>query len=156
MLMVDDYTYARLDFRGDLDFVLPEDAQWGDLGKKYTHFFLFKCFCEFLSYSNVFVLYVHPKTNTKSFVDNTDVGPYRPPGTSPIQWGGEVVAAPQYAKDYQVVEQNLEGLTTDIPDMTLEKVPRHDQCHTVGVSSSMSRLIRRVSREVVCYRERHP
>jgi hypothetical protein len=50
MLMVDDYTYAELDFRGDPDLVLPEDAQWGEFGKKYTHFFLFKCFCEFLSY----------------------------------------------------------------------------------------------------------
>ena len=66
MLMVDDYAYAGLDFQGDLDLVFSEDAQWGDLGKKYTHFFLFKCFCEFLSYSNVFVLYVHPKTNTKN------------------------------------------------------------------------------------------
>jgi hypothetical protein len=56
MLMVDDYAYAMLDFQGDPDLVLPEDAQWGELGKKYTHFFLFKCFCEFLSYSNVFVL----------------------------------------------------------------------------------------------------
>ena len=56
MLMVNDYAYARLDFRRDLDLLLPEDAQWGELGKKYTHFFLFKCFCEFLSYLNVFVL----------------------------------------------------------------------------------------------------
>ena len=84
MSMVDDYAYARLDFRGDPDLVLPEDAQWGELGNKYTHFLFLNVF-EFLSYSNVFVLYVHPKTNTKSFVDNTDVGPYRPPDTSPIQ-----------------------------------------------------------------------
>jgi hypothetical protein len=91
------------------------------------------------------------------FVDNTDVGPYRPPGTSPIQRQGEVAAAPpQYAEDYQVVELNLEGLTTDIPDMTLEEIPRRDQRHTVGVSKSMGRLIRRVSRAVVCYHERHP
>jgi hypothetical protein len=99
---------------------------------------------------------LHPKTNTKSFVDNTDVGPYRPPDTSPIQRRGEVAAAPQYAEDYQVVEQNLEGLTADIPDMTLEEVPRRDQRHTVGVSTSMSRLLRRVARAVMCYRERHP
>jgi hypothetical protein len=91
------------------------------------------------------------------FVDNTDVGPYRPPGTSPIQRRGEVAAAaPQYAEDYQVVEQNLEGLTADIPDMTLEEVPRRDQRHTVGVSAAMGRLLRRVARAVVCYRERHP
>ena len=134
---------------------MPKDAQWGDLGKKDTHFFFFSNVFEFLSYSNVFVLYVHPKTNTKSFVDVIDVGPYRPPGTSPIQWRGEVAVAPQYAEDYQVVEQNLEGLTADIPDMTLEEVPRCDQHHTIGVSTSMSRLLRRVSRDVMCYCERH-
>jgi hypothetical protein len=44
MLMVDGYAYVELDFRRDPDLVLPEDAQWGELGKKYTHFFLFKCF----------------------------------------------------------------------------------------------------------------
>ena len=39
------------------------------------------------------------------FVYNTDVGLYRPPGTSRIQRRGEVeAAAPQYAEDYQVVE----------------------------------------------------
>jgi hypothetical protein len=90
------------------------------------------------------------------FVDNTDVGPYRPPGSSPIQRRGEAAAVlPQYVEDYQVVEQNLEGLTADIPDMTLEEVPRRDQRHTVGVSAAMGRLLRRVARAVVCYHERH-
>jgi hypothetical protein len=63
MLMFDDYDYVELDFRGDLDLVLPEGAQWGELGKKYT----------FLSFLNVFVnfiickcfLYVCPKTKYK-------------------------------------------------------------------------------------------
>ena len=36
MLMIDDYVYASLDFQGDPDLALLEDAQWGDLGKKYT------------------------------------------------------------------------------------------------------------------------
>jgi hypothetical protein len=44
MLMVDDYAYVELDFQGYSDLVLLEDAQWGELGKKYTHYFLFKCF----------------------------------------------------------------------------------------------------------------
>ena len=65
------------------------------------------------------------------------MGPYRPPGTSPIQREGEVAATPQYVEDYQVVEQNLEGLTADIPNMPLEEVPRRDQHHTVGVLGSM-------------------
>jgi hypothetical protein len=54
------------------------------------------------------------------------------------------------------VEYNLEGLIADIPDMTLEEVPQRDQCHTVGVSVAMARLLRRVTRVVVCYHERHP
>jgi hypothetical protein len=40
MLMINDYTYAGLDFREDPDLVLLEDAQWGDLSEKYT-------FCSF-------------------------------------------------------------------------------------------------------------
>ena len=38
VVMVEDYAYAGLDFRGDPDLVLPEDAQWGNIGKKYTNF----------------------------------------------------------------------------------------------------------------------
>jgi hypothetical protein len=55
-----------------------------------------------------------------------------------------------------VVEQNLEVLTADIPDTTLEEVPRRDQRHTVGVSTTMGRLLCRVARAVVYYSERHP
>jgi hypothetical protein len=39
MLMVDDYAYVGLDFRGDPDLVLPEGSQWGNLGKKYILFY---------------------------------------------------------------------------------------------------------------------
>jgi hypothetical protein len=64
---------------------------------------------------------------------------------------------PQWdAEDYQEVEQNLEGLTADIPDMPLGEVPRHYQRHIVGVSKSIGRMLRRVARAVMCYRERHP
>jgi hypothetical protein len=48
VVMVEDYAYAGLDFRGDPDLVLPEDAQWGDIGKKYTNFLSFRCFCIFI------------------------------------------------------------------------------------------------------------
>jgi hypothetical protein len=44
MLMVDEYAYVGLDFRGDTDLTPPEDAQWGDLGKKYTHFLFLNVF----------------------------------------------------------------------------------------------------------------
>ena len=64
------------------------------------------------------------RLNTKFIFDDTDVGPYQPPGTDIIQRRGEVVPVPQWeAGDYQAVEKNLEGLTTDIPDMPLGEVP---------------------------------
>jgi hypothetical protein len=60
------------------------------------------------------------------------------------------------AEDYDAIEKNLEGLTTYIPDISIEEILRRYQRHTVGVSNSLSRLLRRVVRALVCYRERHP
>jgi hypothetical protein len=48
MLMVDDYAYVGLDFRGYPDLVLPEGARWGELGKKYTIFFFLNVFVNFI------------------------------------------------------------------------------------------------------------
>jgi hypothetical protein len=68
-----------------------------------------------------------------------------------------VAPVPQWdVEDYAVVEQNLEGLTTDIPDMPLGEVARHYQRHTIEVSESIGRLLRRVARAVMCYCECHP
>jgi hypothetical protein len=93
----------------------------------------------------------------KIIFNDTDVGPYRPMGTSLIQRQGEVALVPRWdAEDYEVVEKNLEGLIADIPDMPVREVPQCYQCHTVGVSESIGRLLRRVSWIVVCYHERHP
>jgi hypothetical protein len=89
--------------------------------------------------------------------DNTDVGPHRPLGTSPIQRRGEAtVVAGWDTGDYEAIDQNLEGLTTDIPDISIDEILRCYQRHTVGVSGSISRLLRRVAWEIVCYREQHP
>jgi hypothetical protein len=155
MLMIDDYAYANLDFRGDLDLVLPEDAQWGDLGKKYTFCSFFNVFCKFY-YIKCFYIF-DPRTNQKSYFDDTEVGPYRPLGTSPIQRQGEVAPVARWdAEDYEAVEQNLEGLTADVPDIAIGEIPRRYKCHIVGMSKSFIRLLHRVARAVVCYCERHP
>jgi hypothetical protein len=93
----------------------------------------------------------------KSFFDNTNMGPYQPPGMSPIQWRGEAALVVRWdAEHYEAVEQNLEGLTADILDMAIGEILRHYQRHIVGVSESISRLLHRVARAVVCYREHHP
>jgi hypothetical protein len=41
VVMVEDYAYAGLDFRGDPDLILPEDTQWGNIGKKVHQLFDF-------------------------------------------------------------------------------------------------------------------
>jgi len=83
MLMVDDYAYDELDFRGDPDIVLLEGSQWGDIGKKdiffYDVFVIFNIKCFYV---------VYPMTNQILF-DDEDVGPYHPPSSSPIQRRGE-------------------------------------------------------------------
>jgi hypothetical protein len=38
LLMVDDYAYVGLDFRGDPKLVLPKGFKWGKLGKKHILF----------------------------------------------------------------------------------------------------------------------
>jgi hypothetical protein len=48
VVMVEDYAYAGLDFRGDPNLILPKDTQWGNIGKKYTNFLIFRCFCIFI------------------------------------------------------------------------------------------------------------
>ena len=50
ILMIEDYSYAGTDFRGDPDIPLPVDAQWGDIGKKHAKtliVFIFSCFIIF-------------------------------------------------------------------------------------------------------------
>ena len=42
MIAMDDYAYAGVDFGGDLDLILPDNAQWGEIGKNVlTMFFDF-------------------------------------------------------------------------------------------------------------------
>jgi hypothetical protein len=57
---------------------------------------------------------------------------------------------------YEAVEQNLEELTADVPDIVIGEIPWCYQCHTMGVSESHSRLIHRIARKVVNYLELHP
>jgi hypothetical protein len=56
--------------------------------------------------------------------DDADVGPYHPPGSSPIQRRGERgVVAGVVVVDLEAIEQNLEGLTMNVPDATIDDIP---------------------------------
>ena len=59
-------------------------------------------------------------------------------------------------EEYKAVEHNLEGLTADVPDIGIGEIPRLYHHHTVGVFNSLSLLLRRVARAIVCYHEHHP
>ena len=49
------------------------------------------------------------------------------------------------------VEENLQHLTVGISDVATDRVPRHYQRHTVGVSKWFSRLLFKVSQAIACY-----
>jgi hypothetical protein len=49
LIMIEDYTYAGVDFQEDPDLVLPEGYQWSDAGKKkifsFSFYFIFFFLC---------------------------------------------------------------------------------------------------------------
>jgi hypothetical protein len=92
-----------------------------------------------------------------SALNNENVAPYHPLGSSPIQRQGERgVMARVAAANLEVIEQNLEGLIVSIPDAMVDELPRHYQHHMIGVSTSIGRFLRIVAWTVVCYNEQHP
>ena len=88
-----------------------------------------------------------------------DVGPTRPLGLAPeartdAQGIGALALAPPGDDTMETVIRNLEGLLSGIPDYQgIEEVPIASQIHTVGVEPRMHRLLRRVARATVDYRE---
>ena len=40
-MVFDEYLYAGMDFRGDPDVVLPTGEQWGVIGKRFDHIFVY-------------------------------------------------------------------------------------------------------------------
>ena len=49
------------------------------------------------------------------------------------------------------VEENVQHLTVGIPDVATYKVPRHYQCHIMGISEWFVRLLHRVAHAIACY-----
>lgn len=73
------------------------------------------------------------------------------------QGAGALALAALGDDDVEIVIQNLEGLLVGVPDYQgIEEVPRASQIHTVGVEPRLHRLLRRVARAAVCYREHNP
>ena len=53
------------------------------------------------------------------------------------------------------LEENLERLTLDIPDVSIDDLPMRYQRYTAGVPGRFNHLLRRVVQAVLCYHEHH-
>jgi hypothetical protein len=63
-------------------------------------------------------------TNKKKF-DDVYVGPHLPQGSSPIQRSGERAKVVGLSTaDYEAIEKNLEGMTMDISDASIDEILR--------------------------------
>ena len=98
------------------------------------------------------------KTDSKNF-QNADVGPLRPANLQPFERRHPVapLPAPQdaAAETLAELEQDLERLTADIPETTIDDIPIRLQRYVVAVSSPFRRFLCRVAHAVVSYREHH-
>ena len=84
-----------------------------------------------------------------------DIGPSRLVGMSPttrrVGTRDMMVYCSEAEEELGDVEENLQHLTVGIPNVATDKVPRHYQHHTVGVSEQFSRLLHRVAQAITCY-----
>ena len=120
---------------------------------------------EVLYFSQVFKLYIffvfyiyRLKTDSKNF-QNADVGPQHPANLRHFERRHPVapVPAPQDAAADVLakLEHDLECLTVDIPETTMDEIPIRLQRFVVAVPGPFRRFLRKVARAVVSYREHH-
>ena len=106
----------------------------------------------------VFFIYIVSKLIVKLF-QNADVGPQRPANLRPFERRHPVasVPAPQdaAAESLAELEQDLERLTVDIPETTIDDIPIRLQRYVVAVPGPFRRFLCKVARAVVSYREHH-
>ena len=80
---------------------------------------------------------------------HADVGAARPGGDSPLDRRDGACFVPQGDAITRELEENLDRLTLDIPDASIDDLPMRYQRLAVGVSSRFSRLLHRVARAVM-------
>jgi len=98
--------------------------------------------------------------SVRAICDNGgDVGPQRPANLWPFERRHSVAPVPTpqdaAAETLAELEQDLERLTADIPETTIDDIPNRLQRYVVAVPEPFRRLLCRVARAVVSYREHH-
>ncbi len=98
------------------------------------------------------------KTDSKIF-QNADVGPQRPTNLRAFERRHPVapLPAPQDASPETLteLEQDLERLTADIPETSIDDIPIRLQHYVAVVPGPFRRFLCRVARAVVSYRDHH-
>ena len=92
---------------------------------------------------------------TKPVYSHADVGATRPGGASPLDRRAGARFVPRGDDITRDLEENLERLTLDISDASIDDLPMRYQRPTVRLPSRFSRLLRRVAQVVMCYHEHH-
>ena len=94
---------------------------------------------------------------------HADVGPVRPavrPGVPAAAPAGEapgraILRDLDLAETLAAVQEQVEGLTFEIPDVRIDELPLRLQRHTAGVPRRWSRPLRMIAQAVACYHEHH-
>ena len=76
-------------------------------------------------------------------------------GILPLDRRAEARFVPQGDDMTGELEENLERLTLDIPDASIDDLPLRYKRPTAGVPGQFSKLLSRVSQAVMCYHEHH-
>ena len=106
----------------------------------------------------IFFIYIVSKLIVK-LSKNADVGPQRPANLQPydrLHPAAPVPAPQDAAADVLAeLEHDLDRLTVDIPETTMDDIPIRLQRFVVTVPGPFRRFLRKVARTVVSYREHH-
>ena len=86
---------------------------------------------------------------------HADIEAAQPGGASPLDRRARAHFVPQGDDVTGELEENLERLTLDIPDASIDDLPLRYQRSTAGVPGRFIRLLCRVARAVMCYHEHH-
>ena len=87
------------------------------------------------------------------------MGPQRPAALQPFERKQPVAPLPapqdESAEVLAELEGHLEHLTGDIPETTIDEIPRRLQHYVIGVPGPFRRFFCKVARAVVSYRDQH-
>jgi len=129
-IFIEDWPYAGMDFRRDLDMQLPTREQWDDGGKTLDHIiFYILFFMIFFRFFHVYVLMMNSICPNDELYGIVDVGQVRPVGLAPeVRRDAQGIIALAWAPPandmVETVARNLEGLIAGIPDyMGIEEFP---------------------------------